>query len=214
MKTCSECKENKPFDDFYQRSGKRSGEFHQRCIACTLKFQCERWKARKATAVELFGGKCCNCGYDKNLAALDFHHVDPETKEHNWNELSRKPWQEIIVELKKCILVCKNCHAEIHCPHLAKELIDVGCANRSLTQLRFKSVESSGVCPICNAEVYGTTFCTIECARKSQRKVVRPDKNTLKNEIAMMPFTKLAEKYGVSDNAVRKWAKGYGLIES
>lgn len=63
----------------------------------------------------IFGGKCCLCNYNKSTSALDFHHLDKDDKEHlvakilNDGHISR-----LETELKKVILVCKNCHCEIH----------------------------------------------------------------------------------------------------
>ena len=55
-------------------------------------------------------------------------------------------------------------------------------------------------------------YCSIECASSSRQKVERPSKQELESLIrADIPFTTLGRKYGVSDNAVRKWAKAYGL---
>ena len=54
----------------------------------------------------------------------------------------------------------------------------------------------------------------LECsniAKENLRKVNRPSKEDLNNMIRSMPFTKIAEKYGVTDNTVRKWCKSYGL---
>jgi hypothetical protein len=67
--------------------------------------------------VKEFGGKCSKCGYNKNYAALEFHHVDPSTKEFKWDKLRLHPPEIMIKELAKCILVCSNCHKEIHYPH-------------------------------------------------------------------------------------------------
>lgn len=74
------------------------------------------WRRRtKAKAVEYKGGSCRLCGYCKSHRALDFHHVDPAQKEF---AISRKgitrAWEKIKVELDKCILLCRNCHAEVH----------------------------------------------------------------------------------------------------
>ena len=55
-------------------------------------------------------------------------------------------------------------------------------------------------------------YCSMNCARFSKRKVDRPDKETLETELANSSWSGLGRKYGVSDNAVRKWAKTYGLI--
>lgn len=50
---------------------------------------------------------CSICGYSKNPAALQFHHLDPGTRE-------RRVWRPTDKELEKCILVCANCHFELH----------------------------------------------------------------------------------------------------
>ena len=64
------------------------------------------------------GGKCQRCGYDKCIDALQFHHRDMTVKKF---EISAAIWggvkytkKELLEELKKCDLVCANCHAEIH----------------------------------------------------------------------------------------------------
>ena len=67
----------------------------------------------KELLVEYKGGACERCGYNKCIAALEFHHLDPSTKEFgltgNTYSLERQK-----AEADKCILVCANCHREIH----------------------------------------------------------------------------------------------------
>lgn len=66
-------------------------------------------------AVEYKGGKCNSCNYNKCIAALEFHHIDPEQKDFGiGNKGFTKSWDKIKTELDKCILVCANCHREIH----------------------------------------------------------------------------------------------------
>lgn len=69
----------------------------------------------KKDAVEYMGGKCVLCGYSKCIAALDFHHRNPEEKEFNfkWNA-QKSRLSKIVNELDKCILLCANCHREVH----------------------------------------------------------------------------------------------------
>lgn len=69
------------------------------------------------------GGKCECCGYDKNIAALQFHHKNPEEKLFTLDArtIERKHDDEIIKEFNKCILLCSNCHMELHHPELVKE---------------------------------------------------------------------------------------------
>lgn len=69
----------------------------------------------KRLAVEFLGGKCVICGYNKCLRNLDFHHINPSEKEitisHKINKIK---FEKLKTELEKCILVCSNCHGEIH----------------------------------------------------------------------------------------------------
>jgi len=65
--------------------------------------------------VDYKGEKCQCCGYDKYIGALEFHHIDPNEKDFS---LSHRgycySWDKVKKELDKCILVCSNCHREIH----------------------------------------------------------------------------------------------------
>jgi hypothetical protein len=64
----------------------------------------------KLTIIKALGGKCKSCGYHKNYAAFDLHHIDPKTKE------SSRDWRnaKILTRLEKYELLCRNCHAEKH----------------------------------------------------------------------------------------------------
>lgn len=75
---------------------------------------------RKLKFVKEKGGKCTRCGYARNVAALAFHHLESDKKEFalDVRSLSNRKEVYILAELEKCILVCHNCHAEIHNPHL------------------------------------------------------------------------------------------------
>lgn len=58
--------------------------------------------------------KCTKCGFD-HIAALDFHHEDPSTKEYDVNRLiSNKRFTKAYEEIKKCIVLCANCHRIHH----------------------------------------------------------------------------------------------------
>ena len=65
--------------------------------------------------IEYKGNKCEKCGYNKNIAALEFHHLDPNTKKFTLSDTHHN-WEETKEELDKCILVCSNCHRELHNP--------------------------------------------------------------------------------------------------
>ena len=59
------------------------------------------------------GGKCTRCGYDKCMKALEFHHIDPQKKDFTISNDHFK-LKDAVEESKKCILICSNCHKELH----------------------------------------------------------------------------------------------------
>lgn len=62
---------------------------------------------------EAKGGKCIKCGYNKCLKALEFHHLDPSKKDFTISNDHFK-LLDAVNESKKCILLCSNCHKELH----------------------------------------------------------------------------------------------------
>lgn len=89
--------------------------YHRRhCRQCWSDYFVNRARKRKQKIVDKMGGKCKKCGYNKCIAALQLHHVDPSTKDMDFAQMTRKSWDKIQEELEKCILLCANCHAEEH----------------------------------------------------------------------------------------------------
>ena len=78
------------------------------------KNQKERGLKRKYEYIMSRGGKCSQCGYNKNLAALEFHHVDPNTKDKDYFNSRGGLTESLKTELDKCVLLCANCHREEH----------------------------------------------------------------------------------------------------
>jgi len=66
-------------------------------------------------AVQYKGSRCEICGYDQCIDALEFHHKNPTHKDFGISNKgytrSRKKVQE---ELDKCVMICANCHRELH----------------------------------------------------------------------------------------------------
>lgn len=74
-----------------------------------------RRKRIKEELLEYKGGKCQICGYQKCSSALEFHHLNPEEKDFSLSTTSSyKNIDKMKQEVDKCILVCANCHREIH----------------------------------------------------------------------------------------------------
>lgn len=71
-------------------------------------------RALKKMLIEYKGGKCERCGYNKCMRALEFHHLNPSEKDFGLSKCLTKSVAALKAEADKCILLCANCHAEIH----------------------------------------------------------------------------------------------------
>lgn len=112
MKTCTKCQQTKPTTDFYAQTDRKNGASY--CKSCFNSYCQERWTKRKLKAISYLGGCCRDCGYSSHHAALQFHHIDPTTKEFMWNKMRLLSWAKTVAELDKCELLCANCHAIRH----------------------------------------------------------------------------------------------------
>jgi predicted HNH restriction endonuclease len=111
------------------RCGKNKKAHGTICVDCHREDVRERYRANKnkynmERAISRFnakikyindlGGQCVICGYrltDTNAAAFDFHHTDPTKKDV---QISRSNYIEVQNEIKKCQLLCANCHRILH----------------------------------------------------------------------------------------------------
>ena len=89
---------------------KRKGHSKTVCNSCTVN---KRRHILKQKGINFLGGKCVVCGYSKCNRALSFHHKNSLEKSFTIASNYMKSWDKIKKELKKCVLVCSNCHMEI-----------------------------------------------------------------------------------------------------
>lgn len=132
-KKCNKCNKTLPLDQFAKRSAAKDG-YRNECKKCHNQYFREyfdnkenmakqvnrvdknkkqyRWKFKQ---YKLSKG-CAICGYKKCAAALSFHHLNGELKKINLSKATRHSFsqEKINEELKNCILLCANCHMEIH----------------------------------------------------------------------------------------------------
>lgn len=93
----------------------RNSEKRWRCKKCGSEAVIKRRQVLKKKAVEYKGGKCEICGYNTCIDALEFHHLNPEEKDFGiGGDGSTKSFEKIKKELDKCIMLCANCHRELH----------------------------------------------------------------------------------------------------
>jgi predicted nucleic acid-binding Zn ribbon protein len=95
-------------------------------VQCKVQFhssypkQKDRAVIRKLRLLEIAGGACSVCGYNKNISNLHFHHLEPAKKSFQLDAraISNHGWDVVIEEFGKCILLCSNCHFELHHPSM------------------------------------------------------------------------------------------------
>lgn len=153
------------------------------------------------------GGKCCVCEYSKCNRALALHHLNPSEKEFSISDCTTKPksWSKIVSELKKCILVCHNCHSEIHAGVIAVPL-----AAPKFKEIILQNVRKKNIC-LCGKIIDRVAKKCGKCYAFSMRRVERPSAEELKKLVWSHPTTKVAAKFGVSSASIQKWCKSLGV---
>ncbi len=90
------------------------GRGSYRCKSCRVEATSRRRHRLKRILVEDAGGKCILCGYSRCLRALEFHHLDPTTKQFELGYRGcTRSLESLRAEASKCVLLCSNCHAEV-----------------------------------------------------------------------------------------------------
>lgn len=120
---------------------------------------------RKLEAIESLGGSCSKCGYNKNISALDFHHLNPKEKDFSLDirKFSNFSNGKLLKELDKCVLLCANCHREEHNPSLDRKNIDL--LKKSLTKISLNHLTGTE-CPNCKKrfkKMSGKKYCSKYC---------------------------------------------------
>lgn len=78
-----------------------------------------KWERRNKKIIVRAMGECCQnpaCGYSKSFEALELHHLDPKKKDPSFRMTRISPinFGKLAGEAEKCILLCANCHREVH----------------------------------------------------------------------------------------------------
>lgn len=161
-KVCPHCKTEKSLTDFYKRrDGKDCSPY---CKSCTSIQTLERQRKLKQQSIDYKGGKCLCCGYNRYQGALEFHHLDPEEKEFTLSSVKHTCFDKIKTELDKCILLCSNCHKEIHAG-----LIFYNKENKTLEQI--KNIEYKPWKPNTNYLTSSINIKEIEIKLKNKERI-------------------------------------------
>ena len=112
-KRCYRCKETKPISDFYIDKYRKDGHRYLCKKCCYWVVKEFRQKKYKIVDDYKLSKGCAIYGYNKYSGALDFHHTGD--KEFNIGaEAGSKSLKLTKEEMDKCIILCANCHREIH----------------------------------------------------------------------------------------------------
>lgn len=175
-------------------------------------------KRRKELLVKLLGGSCSICKYDKCMSALEFHHVDPNQKEFSIGAARANPksLESLINELNKCILVCSNCHKEIHARLVKQSLLNSIIEARNLIKFESyiyldKYIESKKkkayYCLDCKSTVWRKSTRCPKCHSSSRETNDWNSESLQKDLLSEISAVKLGKKYNVSDKTIGKWRK-------
>lgn len=174
--------------------------------------QKERALSRKLELINLRGGKCEKCGYNKNIAALEFHHLDPSTKSFQLDarHLSNTTKEKILEELNKCILICSNCHRELHNPQLENENIDNLLNEIKTKHTPFLGEKKQYLCKHCGKEFEYTTgkiYCSKECKDASINEKYPSYNKLLEKYKETKSWEKVGKCFGISRKVIQRLRK-------
>lgn len=114
-KKCPSCGLVKNIDDFYKRSNREG--YGGYCKICSNRYHTRRIKDVKLKMIDYKGGQCQDCHLtvnDSHYSVFEFHHLDQNIKDPNFNRIKFQNWDYIKNEIDKCVLLCANCHRLRH----------------------------------------------------------------------------------------------------
>jgi len=179
----------------------------------------------KCEVVKQKGNKCTICGWSGNIAAFHLHHIDPSKKEFTISGGPTSNWEKICEEIKKCNLLCANCHAIIHAKYDDKKFLEdvekyngrdlkystIPWKNQTHIPILYKKE-----CPYCKKKyrtnIKNQKYCSWKCRNNSYQKCKRPSKEELKSLLSKNSVEGVGRLFGVTGNAIRKWSKSYQIF--
>lgn len=197
-----------------------------RCKKCTSENVDKRRRKLKHELVKYKGGKCEICGYDKCEAALEFHHLNPDKKEFQLSSGNTCSLEKMKKEADKCILVCANCHREIHDKiyqdkrddrnkeyEINESLINSNYQKLNCKQVQLnveeiqkyidKGLTQKEISKICNVSIS-----TLKRFLKENKISTKRISFNINEMIDLMKkyqnYTQVGKELGISDNAVKK----------
>lgn len=167
-------------------------------------------KARKRQIVNIIGG-CQICKYSRLISNLAFHHMKNKQLSLSERDFQRS-WDKLTPEIRKCILICNNCHGEVHAGmHLEvldRKLAEVNLAvDKLLRDIAEDNAPTHGPpCKVCGrlCKTSNNQYCGSDCWHKAQQKADWPPDEEFLKLIQDTSMRRVARSLRVSDQAVAK----------
>lgn len=149
---------------------------------------------------------------------MDLHHINPEEKDFSFGKLMANPvsWSKWVVELRKCVLLCSNCHRELYngATVLPDTLILFNEQYSDYKHIKKETNECEDTCPLCNnKKLKRNKTCSSSCAAKLSYSIDW-DKYDLYDLFITKKLTKerISDIVGCSNGAVYKRLKKLKII--
>ena len=97
-----------------RRSRKYYAENHERHIGVIRVYRKRRAAVVKARIDAIKAANGCVLCPENDPVCLAFHHLDPEKKDFELGHFRRKKWSVLLAEMRKCTVLCANCHLKVH----------------------------------------------------------------------------------------------------
>lgn len=167
------------------------------------------WRKRtKQRMVDSMDNCCVICGYKKCQYALEFHHLDPSKKDFSFGAIRADiiSWNSIVEELRKCVLLCSNCHKEVHAG-ISTIPINASSFSEEYAEYRKEKIIEMNACLVCGTmKNSALVTCSKKCAGKRTWHI-NWDQYDLPALIKQKSIVQIAYELGVSDSAIHKRLK-------
>ena len=169
----------------------------------------EHRRKLKILAIDYKGGKCVQCGYNKCSRSLDFHHLDPNKKDFAISQSGDTiSFARIKLEIDKCILVCKNCHGEIHSKEIENKIQEqkeyIKSVSRYVVNLssEINCLTCNKVKRIFNSQLRSKNFCSRDCKIKYFYSYGWPEDNEILSMSKELTIPEISGKINKSKSSI------------